>query len=349
MQKRWLRHVLFWLPYLVLEVYTETYWMQIQYKQGIWSSFVHAFWEESSQVLLIKIPMVYLMFYFLDKFSHQSRNWLKLVLSLVGTLLLFSVLGYKFLVHFVVNFIYPHLEIVGIYGFGGVMNSFMDKIFVACVAIALKEYFRSQKFKQREKDLLKEKTETELNFLKSQINPHFLFNTLNNIYSLSRKKSDKTPDVVLKLSKLLRFVLYETKEKFITISREIEFLNDYIDLQKIRFSERLKIEFKHEIDDPETQIMPLVLIPFVENAFKHGASQSTSESYIRMDLNIQANELYLNVENSFETQNSEQPQGIGLKNIKRQLELFYTRFNLETSSEGNRFRAELYIDLNQHI
>lgn len=349
MQKRWVRHILFWLPYLVLEVYTEAYWMEIQYKQGVWSTFLHAFLEEFSQIMLIKIPMVYLMFYFLEKFSHQYKNWLKLILSLVGTLLLFSVLGYKFLVHFVVNFIYPHLEIVGIYGFSGMMNSFMDKIFIACVAISLKEYFRSQKFKEREKDLLKEKTETELNFLKSQINPHFLFNTLNNIYSLARKKSDETPDVVLKLSKLLRFVLYETKDKFITISREIEFLNDYIDLQKIRFSERLKIEFKHEIDDLETQIMPLVLIPFVENAFKHGASQSVSDSYILIDLKIKENELFLLVENSFETQNSDEPQGIGLKNIKRQLELFYTNFNLEIHSEENKFTATLYIDLNQHI
>ncbi|SMC88859.1 GHKL domain-containing protein [Moheibacter sediminis] len=333
----------------MLETYTESYWMEVQYQQGFWSSLYHAFLEEFAQILFIKIPMVYLMFYFLEKFSHQSKNWLKLILSLVAALLLFSVLGYKFLVHFVVNFIYPHLEIVGIYGFSGMINSFMDKIFIACVAISLKEYFRSQKFKQREKDLLKEKTETELNFLKSQINPHFLFNTLNNIYSLARKKSDETPDVVLKLSKLLRFVLYETKDKFITISREIEFLNDYIDLQKIRFSERLKIEFKYEIDDLETQIMPLVLIPFVENAFKHGASQSVDESYILIDLKIKENELFLSVENSFEIQNSDEPQGIGLKNIKRQLELFYTNFNFETNSEGNKFTAILSIHLNQYI
>lgn len=349
MQKRWIRHILFWLPYLVLEVYTEAYWMEIQYKQGLWSTFMHAFLEEFSQIIIIKIPMVYLMFYFLEKFSHQSRNRLKLILSLIGTLLLFSVLGYKFLVHFVVNFIYPHLEIVGIYGFSGMMNSFMDKIFIACVAISLKEYFRSQRFKQREKDLLKEKTETELNFLKSQINPHFLFNTLNNIYSLARKKSDETPDVVLKLSKLLRFVLYETKDKFISISREIEFMNDYIDLQKIRFSERLKIKFRNEIDDLETQIMPLVLIPFVENAFKHGASQSISDSFILIDLRVKNNELFLIVENSFETQNSDESEGIGLKNIKRQLELFYSNYSLETNSEGNKFKAELYINLNQYL
>lgn len=349
MQKRWVRHLLFWLPYLVLEVYTEAYWMEIQYEQGTWSTFTHAFLEEFAQILIIKIPMVYLMFYFLEKFSHQSKNWLKLILSLVGTLLLFSILGYKFLVYFIVPVIYSHLEIVGVYGFSSILNSFMDKIFIACVAISLKEYFRSQKFKEREKDLLKEKTETELNFLKSQINPHFLFNTLNNIYSLARKKSNETPDVVLKLSKLLRFVLYETKDKFISIAREIEFLHDYIDLQKIRFNERLKIEFKHEIDDYETQIMPLVLIPFVENAFKHGASQSVDESFILIHLKVKENKLNLTVQNSFETQNSDEPEGIGLKNIKRQLELVYSDYKLETQTDGTQFTAELFIDLNQTL
>lgn len=349
MQKTWIKHLWFWIPYALLEIYTEAYWMEVQYQQGFWSTLLHAFIEEVSQILVIKIPMVYLMLYFIERFARQSRNILKLVLSLTLTILIFSLLGYRFLMEFVVKVVYAHLEIVGLGGFGTLVNSFMDKIFVASAVIALSEYLYSQQLRQRESELLKEKTETELNFLKSQINPHFLFNTLNNIYSLARKKSDETPEVVMKLSKLLRFVLYETKEKFISISREIEFLNDYIDLQKMRFSEKLKIEFKHEIDNSETQIMPLVLIPFVENAFKHGASQSVNESYISIHLKIKENELNLSVENSFETQNSDEPQGIGLKNIKRQLELFYSNFNLETHFEGNKFKASLFIHLNQHI
>lgn len=349
MEKRWLRHLLLWLPYLILESYTEAYWMELQYQQGFWLSLWHAFLEEFSQILVIKMPMVYLMFYVLEKFSHQSRNWLKLISSLVIILLLFAIAGYHFIVHLVIPIIYSHLEIVGFYGFSGIMNSFMDKIFIACVAISLKEYYHSQKMKEREKNLLREKTETELNFLKSQINPHFLFNTLNNIYSLARKKSDETPDVVLKLSKLLRFVLYETKGKFISITKEVEFLNDYIDLQKIRFDKRLSVVFHSEIDDVETLIMPLVLIPFVENAFKHGASQSTAEAYVEIYLKIEGNELRLQVENSFESQGSESQDGIGLKNLQRQLELVYRKFILETDSEKNKFKARLYIDLNQCV
>lgn len=349
MQKTWIKHLWFWIPYTILEVYTESYWMEVQYQQGFWSTLTHAFVEEVSQILVIKIPMVYLMLYFIDRFARQTRKILSLILSLTLVILVFSLLGYWFLMEFVVKVVYAHLEIVGLGGFGTLVNSFMDKIFVASVVIALSEYLYSQQLRQRESELLKEKVETELNFLKSQINPHFLFNTLNNIYSLARKKSDETPDVVLKLSKLLRFVLYETKDKFISISREIEFMKDYIDLQKIRFSERLTINFKHEIDDLETQIMPLVLIPFVENAFKHGASQSISDSFISIDLKVKNNELFLSVKNSFETQNSDESEGIGLKNIKRQLELFYSNYNLQTNSQGNKFKAELYINLNQYL
>ncbi len=347
MQKRWLRHLLFWLPYLVLEVYTEAYWMGIQYKQGVWSTLLYAFWEEFTQIIFIKVPMVYLMLYFIDRFAHRTKNIWKLISSLTITLLLFSWLGYVFLMDFVIPVIYSHLDIVGIGGFGTMINSFMDKIFIACVVISLKEYFRNQRMREREQALLKEKTETELSFLKSQINPHFLFNTLNNIYSLARKKSDETPDVVLKLSKLLRFVLYETREKFIPISREIEFLNDYIDLQKIRFDKRLEVGFKHEADDLQTQIMPLTLIPFVENAFKHGASQSTKSSFIEINLKVENQKLNLIVLNSFETNPKTDSDGIGLKNLKRQLELCYKEFDVKTESGSNRFKAELYIYLNR--
>ncbi len=346
MQKAWVKHLWFWIPYMILEVYTESYWMGVQYQQPFWSTFYHAFLEEVSQILVIKIPMVYLMLYFINRFAHQTRKIWQLILSLTATLLIFSVLGYWFLIEFVVRVIYAHLEIVGLGGFGTLVNSFMDKIFVASVVIALSEYLYSQKLRQRESELLKEKVETELNFLKSQINPHFLFNTLNNIYALARKKSDETPEVVLKLSKLLRFVLYEAEAKLIPISREIEFLHDYIDLQKIRFGDRLDLTFKHQIDNAHQEISPLILIPFVENAFKHGASQSTEKSYIHIDLKVREKILKLKVENSLETNSDIESEGIGLKNLRRQLELTYKDFELKNASKYGIHQAELKLDLN---
>ncbi|MFC4162307.1 sensor histidine kinase [Epilithonimonas zeae] len=347
MKKRFARHFIFWLFYLILEVYTEYYWMEIQYKQSVYSTFVHAFLEEFLTILLIKMPMGYLMLYLISIFRHKKNN-IKLIISLSVTLILFSVFGYVFLVHFIVPYIYPHLEIVGIYGYGGILNSFMDKIFLACVMIALYEYSASQKLKQREILLMKEKTEAELNFLKSQINPHFLFNTLNNIYSLAREKSDKTADVILKLSSLLRFMLYETKEKFIPISKEIQFMNTYLEIQKIRFDERLKIEFRNSATDNQKLVLPLILLPFLENAFKHGASESTDNKFININLEINNNILNYSVINSFEKNDNEESKGIGLINFERQLKLVYNDFLLQTEAENNIFTATLYINLNSY-
>ena len=321
--------------------------MEIQYKQSVYSTFVHAFWEEFLTILLIKMPMGYLMLYFISIFRHKKSN-IKLIITLSVTLILFSVLGYVFLVHFIVPFIYPHLEIVGIYGYGGILNSFMDKIFLACVMIALYEYSASQKLKQREILLMKEKTEAELNFLKSQINPHFLFNTLNNIYSLAREKSDKTADVILKLSSLLRFMLYETKEKFIPISKESQFINTYLEIQKIRFDKRLKIEFQHSVTDNQELVLPLILLPFLENAFKHGASESTDNKFININLELNNDILNYSVINSFEKNDNEESKGIGLINFERQLKLVYNDFRLQTEAENNIFTAKLYINLNSY-
>lgn len=349
MHKKWFRHFLFWFPYLILEVYTEFYWMQIQYQQPIWETFIHTFWEEFLQILLLKIPMVYLLFYFISKFADSAKNFWKLLVSLTLTIILFSVLGYFFLTEFIVPVIYSHLKIVGIGGFGTLINSFMDKIFIACVAIALKQYNNSQKLKVREQLLINEKIQTELSFLKSQINPHFLFNTLNNIYSLARKKAEETPEVVLKLSKLLRYVLYETENRFTEISREISFLKDYLDLQKIRFDQRLKLDLITEIDYDNTEIAPLMLIPLVENAFKHGASQSTQDSFIQINLKVKNGILDFKIENSFENNGSEKEAGIGLKNLKRQLQLCYFDYELNTETKRNIFIATLKIDLNKTL
>lgn len=349
MQKFWLKHLWFWIPYTLLEVFTEAYWMGLQYKTSFWETHYYAFLEEFSQILVIKIPMVYLMLFFIQKYAHQNRNIWKLVLSLSITVLLFSWLGYQFLTEFVVHVIYSHMEIVGLKGFGTLLNSFMDKIFVASVVIALNEYLYSQELKNRERELVKEKVETELNYLKTQINPHFLFNTLNNIYSLARKKADETPEVVLKLSKLLRFVLYETESRSIPISREIEFLQDYIDLQKIRFDKRLNVKFSTSVDEPQTQILPLILIPLVENAFKHGASQSTDSSFVQVDLKLKDSYLKLKVDNSVESANLEKDTGIGLKNLKRQLELSYAEFELKNEAENGVYKAELNVNLNRRL
>ena len=202
--------------------------------------------------------------------------------------------------------------------------------------------------KETEQEIIKKKLETELQFLKAQTNPHFLFNTLNNIYALARKKSDNTADVVLKLSKLLRFMLYESQKENITISEEIQVIDDYIELEKIRYSSGLKLNFLKSVDNELELIAPLILLPFVENAFKHGASESRFGSIINIDLYLLEGNLYFKIENSISSETQKmQPEKLGLKNIKRQLELLYPEHSLEIENDETHFAVTLNLKLNK--
>ncbi|WP_310556014.1 histidine kinase [Flavobacterium sp.] len=348
MKKRIVRHFLFWLAYLSFEVYTEFEWVLGQYKQfSTWEAFTIVLAGESILVFAIKIPIVYVVFYFLNKYIQHKITFLKLsfnvLLSLVFILYIYRLLA----VNFIIPYVYGFNENTKILDFQGVLNSFMDTVFILVASISFKQYSVSEKLREKQQLLEKEKLETELNFLKAQINPHFLFNTLNNIYALAIKKSDQTPDVVIKLSKLLRFVLYETKATRIAINKEIQFLNDYIELEKIRYNNRLKIEFNYKIDSDSATIVPLLLIPFVENAFKHGASETISKGFIKIQLKVENNELFFQVDNTFEyVSENEIRDGIGLKNLKRQLELMYPGFVLNTATEGVVFKSRLQLFLN---
>jgi LytS/YehU family sensor histidine kinase len=232
---------------------------------------------------------------------------------------------------------------------GWLMQLAIDIGFVAGVAIMIKQFRLQLADRQKHSDLIRDKLETELKFLRNQTNPHFLFNTLNNIYALARKKSDETADVVMKLSKLLRFMLYEAKDQQIKISDEVRILDDYIELEKLRYNDRLTLSFIREIDDEHEPIAPLLLIPFVENAFKHGASESRFESYINIDLKLQNGILEFCVENTNEQNgNRLNDENIGLTNVRRQLQLLYREHTVSIKSEETLFKVNLVINLRKH-
>jgi LytS/YehU family sensor histidine kinase len=225
----------------------------------------------------------------------------------------------------------------------------LDIGFVAGGAVALKLLRIQLAGKEREKNLVKEKLGAELKFLRNQTNPHFLFNTLNNIYALARKKSDDTADTVMKLSKLLRFMLYESGKDLITITEEIKMLNDYLELEKIRYNERLAITFNKEIDNGAQTIAPLLLLPFIENAFKHGVSETRFNSHIYIDMKLKSGRLAFNIENSKENGNADAVKdNIGLSNVRRQLELMYKEYSMEVQNGNNLFKVLLTINLDSH-
>jgi two-component system, LytTR family, sensor kinase len=215
----------------------------------------------------------------------------------------------------------------------------------------LKHIYDYRKLKQDALQLRIEKQEAELNYLKAQTNPHFLFNTLNNIYSLARDKSDLAPESILRLSKILRFTLYEANGKFIGIEQELKIISDYIALEKLRYDDSLHVNFNHDIEDKKQAIPPLLMIPLVENAFKHGVSETRHQPYLDIHLSVNKRQLVFIVKNSTDTLSEEGrvKENIGLSNLKRQLELLYTDYSLTVQQGDAQFTATLKINLASHV
>ncbi len=196
-----------------------------------------------------------------------------------------------------------------------------------------------------------EKQAAELNYLRAQTNPHFLFNTLNNIYSLARDKSDLAAESILRLSKILRFMLYETNGEYLGIGQEIKIIDDYIELEKLRYDETLQIRFHQDIEEMKQAIPPLLLMPLVENAFKHGVSETRGRPFVDIHLAVNNRQLVFVVKNSSETTPGEGnvKENIGLSNLRRQLELLYKDWNLSVEQVAAVFTATLKINLASHV
>lgn len=230
-------------------------------------------------------------------------------------------------------------------------NFFPRGIFSAIVFGIIKYSYDFRMLKETAQKLRIEKQEAELNYLKSQTNPHFLFNTLNNIYALARDKSDLAPKSILQLSKILRFMLYETNVDFIAIEQELKIMDDYISLEKLRYDESLTVNFNQIIEDMKQAIPPLLLIPLVENAFKHGVSETRNQPFVNIHLSVKAHQLLFVVKNSTEVIDNQGivKENIGLSNLRRQLELLYQEYNLSVFQGENDFTSTLKINLKSHV
>jgi two-component system LytT family sensor kinase len=211
--------------------------------------------------------------------------------------------------------------------------------------------YNHQQLKLSAQQLRLEKREAELHFLRAQTNPHFLFNTLNNIYVLARDKSDLAAESVLRLSGLLRFMLYETAGDFIAIEDEVHIIAEYLELEKLRYDQSLRLNFNHDIEDMKQAIPPLLLMPLVENAFKHGVSETRENPYADIHLSVNHRQLIFIVKNSSEEPIRETAvsENIGLSNLRRQLELQYGDYSLIVHQERTEFVATLKINLASHV
>jgi two-component system, LytTR family, sensor kinase len=204
--------------------------------------------------------------------------------------------------------------------------------------------------RRQKEEIERKQLAAELNLLKSQINPHFLFNVLNSIYSLSLKKSDKAPEMVLKLSDLLRYMLYDTKQDTVRLEQELTQLRDYLAIEKVRIGERQQIELQIEGLADGLEIAPLMLVPFVENAVKHGLDSISEQGYIRIRVTISNGILHFECANNYKTRVRRPQGGIGLENVRRRLQLIYPHnHTLYIRDEDNIFTVALTIKLKHEL
>lgn len=206
--------------------------------------------------------------------------------------------------------------------------------------------------KQRQASLLVEQREAKLQFLRAQMNPHFLFNTLNNIYSLAMLKSDKTAPLVLRLSELLQYVIYDAQKSRTPLAKEISVLEEYISLFQLQHEEPLQVVFDYQLPRQQIMIEPLLLVPVVENCFKHGDFAENPQAYVDLKLVVSSNSLHFKAENSYNPRQRQKDRtgGVGLENIKRRLQLQYPgRHQLLINSGDKVFSLELNLELQNHI
>jgi two-component system LytT family sensor kinase len=281
-----------------------------------------------------------------DIIKKRQKSWLYLFL-IAGLILVAVILKLG------IGLMYP--EIILQYKDAGVIkhvsyfNYIIQCLFVSGFFVVISsllkfatDWFSNERV---QRSLESEKKDMELQFLKSQLNPHFLFNSLNNIYSLAYQKSDKTADAILKLSEIMRYMIYESNDSWVALSKEVEYLQSYIELQKLRFKDGAAVELTLNGEIDAQRVVPLILISFVENAFKHGVANDPADP---IRINIIANQkiLHFSITNKKSKTNKDAMGGVGLNNVERRLQLLYPdRYKLNIVNSATHYTSELMLDI----
>lgn len=348
--KRVLLHVLFWVAYTLQDALMEYTWTTSALSGVSENTRFLIALHAATAATLPKLILAYFILYTAIPQVLKGTRHITWVVVQTTIMFFISLVLYRMVFnYYILPVIYDNaVKATGLFRLSRLLLGIMDIGFVSATAVAFKLIRMQLTAKEREKNLVKEKLETELKYLRNQTNPHFLFNTLNNIYALARKKSDLTPEIVMKLSKLLRFMLYESGKGRITLAEEMKMMDDYLELEKIRYNNRLNIIFKKDIDNDVYPVSPLLLLPFVENAFKHGVSETRFDSYIHMEIRLKQGLLTFIIENNKENEPQGSKDKIGLENVRRQLELMYREHQLLVFNEPSVFKVVLTINLDSH-
>jgi len=334
-QRRVTRHVLIWTTILLALVIID----------GKELGLIYSVAEQSIVVLFYMIVVYFNLYYLIPNYLTQ-----KTILTYTGLLLLTSMILTP-IKTIALYFLYTGVPIHQEYFAFRWHEIFMALFLVGAgstLAKILSDWLRHERDR---KELETQTMQSELRFLKSQINPHFLFNTLNSLYALTLKKSDSAPEIVIKLSEMMRYMLYECNERRVPLRKEVQYIKNYLALEQLRQGQNSEIEFDLRGAINEQQIAPLMFTPFLENSFKHGLNNQLAHGYVRIRLDVEKQKVQLQIENSKAPTkpvlNHGKPSGgIGLVNVRRRLNLIYPdRYNLQVHDEPNSYKVNLELDL----
>lgn len=335
LRRRWLYHLLFWLAYFGLELV-------------LYASLRDTITPEACLLYLVLL-VFQASFAYINIYLLIPRLLFTQKYAFYGLALLLDILACAAVV-VIIGKAYSNMDPIHhgkmLFSFRTIGVNAVQEIYLMGMVTGikfLKDFFLNEQWmKEKEKHYL----ETELKFLRSQIHPHFFFNTLNNIYSLTLKKSDDAPGVILKLSDLMSYMLYETNVPLVPLVKEIDYLQNYLDVEKLRFGQRLSINFTWSGFAGDINIPPMILILFLENSFKHGVKNNISKIHIDISLWLDDQYLYFRVDNPMTHNEPSNGRGIGLANVRRRLDLLYgARYSLDIRTENGIFSVLLKMPL----
>ncbi len=332
-------HIIFWIGYFLINVVR-------------WGSYYNDFYYSFKSNLVefpIHIVLSYFHAYYLIPKFVAKRKYFLYLLQLISALIFMYFVKTILTFQFINQDVWPEAidsaKSSQLLYFTTVV---LGEMYVIGITTAIKLTNDWINSKNRNQQLTQLNLETEIKYLRAQIQPHFFFNTLNNLYALTLEKSDKAPEVVLKLSELMQYVLYEAKDDIISLVKELKYMESYLELERLRYGNRLKYNLEITGDIDNVYLPPLILLPFIENCFKHGVSADDSNIVINMSFNTSGNKLIFTIDNpvpkTTDKRFRQENEGIGIINVKKRLQLNYGKeYSLKISTTEDKYSVYLSI------
>ncbi len=336
-------HFIFWVIYFLFTTFR-------------WGSYFNDYEYAFKTTLLgfsIHMTLCYFnIFYLMPKFIY-TRKYFIYGIALIFSLFFMLITKFNLTYYLISSNVWPEGPVsTSTLSLNYAIETMLGELYVIAFVTAIKVTFDWIKEHKRLVDMEKLQLETELRLLRTQVSPHFFFNTLNNIYALTIEKSDKAPKIILRLSELMRYLLYETKQKRQSLKKEIICLQNYLDLERIRHGNQLKINMDISGDIEDKEIAPMLLLSFIENSFKHGANKSVNEVNINIDFNVIDDFLHFRISNPIPKEKNNNAIkttqggiGIGIGNVKKRLALGYKEdeYYLDINNDANQYAVNLKI------